>query len=248
VVAVPDRSPDTQAQFQVLIDFYLLPGLDGTGRLFDRFIEHAPAWANPIRVSYATAAGNSYAYLVDYVTAQIDPARDHIILGESFSGPIAVRVAFQSGGSLLGLVLSATFISSPSLLGRIPVPNALLEAMIENSPHRFLAEHFLLNGHGSPGLLAEVLAVTQSLSSKVVAERITATRTVALQQEIAALHCPLLYLRGTRDRVVPAPAGDEVKSANAGAIMVDIDSPHMILQCESRAAWDAVSRVFAPCR
>ena len=246
--AAPGGSPDTQADFQTLIDFYLLPGLDGTGKLFDAFIEHAPAWANPIRVSYASANENSYDYLVGYVTSKIDPARDHVILGESFSGPIAIRVAFQSGGSLLGLVLSATFISSPPLLGRIPIPNALLEAVVENSPQRFLAEHFLLNGNPSPALLAEVVAVTQSLSSKVVAERITATRNVALDKEIAALHCPLLYLRATRDRVVPSSAGDEVKSANQHASIVDIDSPHMILQCNSRDAWAAVSRVFAQYR
>ena len=218
--------------------------MDGTGRLFESFIEVTPAWANPIIITYETAEQNSYDYLTKFVTSKIDPAQPHIILGESFSGPIAVRVAFQSKDALIGLVLSATFISSPTLLGRIPIPNAVLEAAVENSPHRLLAKHFLLNGNSSAALLETVIGVMETLSSNIVAERIAATRNVALAKEIAGLHCPLLYLRGTRDRIVPSSAGDEVKSAYGRTEIVDIESPHMILQCKNKEAWEAVSRAY----
>ena len=226
-----------------MIDVYLLPGLDGTGKLFETFEARRPNWANPIAVSYEREPDNSYPYLTEYASSQIDSEKHRIIVGESFSGPIAVNLAYENSENLLGLVLSASFISTPSVLSRIPVPKAMLQAAIAIAPHRFLAETLLLNGCPDRALLEKVIAVTQSLDPNVIAERVAAARGADVSVAMSAVECPVLYLQGRHDRVVPPSAAEEVLSLNGRAEISELDSPHMVLQCRPDESWEAITRL-----
>jgi pimeloyl-[acyl-carrier protein] methyl ester esterase len=70
----------------------LLPGLDGTGRLFDPLLKELPADLRAEVISYPTDAILDYAALEQFVEAAL-PRRDpFIIVAESFSGPLAIRL------------------------------------------------------------------------------------------------------------------------------------------------------------
>jgi pimeloyl-[acyl-carrier protein] methyl ester esterase len=225
-----------------LVDVYLLPGLDGTGKLFSRFVAAHPAWARPIPISYEHATENSYEDLVRYASTQIDTTKKHLILGESFSGPIAISLGRASKSNLLGIVLSASFARNLPLIDRIPVPLALLEATVSAAPHQFLADLLLLNGVTDEPLLKEVVAITKSVSPKAIADRIRAAQKVNVRKALEELECPVLYLKALHDRVVHSGACEDISSSDACVEVVEFDSPHLLLQCKPEAAWEAITR------
>ena len=71
----------------------LLPGLDGTGLLFDPLLRILPSHFSSIVISYPPDEPLGYAELVPYVKSRIPANEDFVIVAESFSGPLAVEIA-----------------------------------------------------------------------------------------------------------------------------------------------------------
>lgn len=225
-----------------MINIYLLPGLDGTGKLFEEFQLNSPKWAKPIIISYEHATNNSYTALIELAVSQIDQSTPHIILGESFSGPIAIELASHKNEMLISLILSASFINSPSTVSHIPVPSSFLEMAIATAPHQMLTKMFLLNGFDNQAILEKVTSVTNSVSNRVIAERLIEVQHVDATSAMKDVECPVLYLKSKHDRVVPHAAAEKVFSLNSRVSIIVIDSPHMILQCKPMESWKAITQ------
>lgn len=98
------------------ISLVLLPGLDGTGALFQPLLEHLPKDLKPIVVSYPGSDCLSYHELLPIVLRALPTDAPFVILGESFSGPLALMTAATCPRGLAGVVLCATFVRNPLLL------------------------------------------------------------------------------------------------------------------------------------
>lgn len=61
----------------------LLPGPDGTGRLFEPFLRALPSHLSPVIISYPTDQPLSYAELVRFVRQQVRSDEDYVLLAES---------------------------------------------------------------------------------------------------------------------------------------------------------------------
>src|SRR5688500_11473406 len=70
----------------------LLPGLDGTGRLFRGFVECLPASVESIIVPLPPDAAD-YDSIAQSISNRLPRARPLVLLGESFSGPLALKIA-----------------------------------------------------------------------------------------------------------------------------------------------------------
>ena len=71
----------------------LLPGLDGSGKLFRGFINSIGAALEPRIVSYPPDQPLGYEELESLIEAALPSQRPFFLLGESFSGPLAARSA-----------------------------------------------------------------------------------------------------------------------------------------------------------
>src|SRR5450631_2350467 len=91
----------------------LLPGLDGTGSLFAPLIQELPEWMEPRVVVYPRDRCLGYADLDVLVNAALPVDRPYVLLGESFSGPIAIRVAAAQPAGLIGVILVCSFARNP---------------------------------------------------------------------------------------------------------------------------------------
>jgi pimeloyl-ACP methyl ester carboxylesterase len=91
----------------------LLPGLDGTGKLFQPFIRELPADWRVIVASYPADARSGYAQLASLTLTMLPPEGRAVLLGESFSGPIAIQLASALGPRVQALVLCCTFARNP---------------------------------------------------------------------------------------------------------------------------------------
>ena len=72
----------------------LLPGMDGVG-LFSQFIEALGPDQDYLVLSYPTNLPLSYDQLTTLVRESLQDETDYILIAESFSGPIAIRLATE---------------------------------------------------------------------------------------------------------------------------------------------------------
>lgn len=76
----------------------LLPGLDGTGVLFEPFIKALGPEIRTLVVRYSRQAARTDEYMAceDIARAALPAEEPYVLLGESFSGPIALSIAASS--------------------------------------------------------------------------------------------------------------------------------------------------------
>src|SRR5580698_7334133 len=100
----------TSAQTPALV---LLPGLDGTGKLFAEFLKALDLGVSANVVPYPPDIPLGYDELEPLVRSALPTRGRFVLLGESFSGPLAIRIAALRPPALVGLILCVTFASNP---------------------------------------------------------------------------------------------------------------------------------------
>jgi pimeloyl-ACP methyl ester carboxylesterase len=216
----------------------LLPGLDGTGRLFSPLLPHLPALLRPIVVQYPLEP-QSYADLLPLVLASLPHDQPFAILGESFSGPLAIMAADRRPPGLCGVILDATFVQNPSFL-----PAFVLRPFVRLFLFRLLpsplAARFLLGRSADPLLVRDVARLIDEVPEVVTAMRVREALAVDVTGALQRLALPILYLRGRRDHIiVPARNAHQVARLGQDVVIREFSTGHMILQTrpvESAAA------------
>src|SRR5580698_6226929 len=113
----------------------LLPGMDGTGELFTPLLKILRPSLDATVVRYPDEP-LGYSALQEIAAEALPRDRRFIVVGESFSGPIAVALASASPPGLSGFILCASFVRPPrrfagtlaGLLGILPrtrIPDAI---------------------------------------------------------------------------------------------------------------------------
>jgi pimeloyl-[acyl-carrier protein] methyl ester esterase len=95
----------------------VLPGLDGAATLLSEFKSAALAsFSSVTAISYPLDKALNYAELESIARSALPKDKPFVLLGESFSGPIALSIAVNPPPGLVGLVLCATFAKNPVAL------------------------------------------------------------------------------------------------------------------------------------
>jgi len=216
----------------------LLPGLDGTGLLFQPLVQALSKDIDPIVVSYPDDVPLGYQELLPLVREAL-PSRPFVLLGESFSGPLAIMAAASRPEGLVGVILCASFVRSPV---------AYLPGWCAHLVRPFLFRFYpavarlrlLLGRHADPTIRDLAVQAVSRVHPQVLAHRVRAVHRVNVAEQLASCPLPVLYLRGQHDRVVPASAMRRVLRACPHAQVVTLPAPHMVLQTQSAAAAAAI--------
>lgn len=219
------------------IQLVLLPGMDGTGELFGPLLAELPIELPVAVVSYPDRPA-SYADHIAVARAELPRDRPYVLLGESYSGPVAVRLAAEAPSGLRGLILCASFLTCPS-----PLLRALRGLTPVASPKLvpgFVAHHSLLGRFATPALRAAHARALSHVSSRTLTARLRAMADIDVRDDLRKLDLPSLYLRGTRDRVVGTRFGEEFLGIARRGRLVDIEAPHFLLQSRPREAAAAI--------
>ena len=215
----------------------LLPGMDGTGELFAPLLAELPLELPVTVVRYPDRAA-TYADHADVARAELPRDQPFVLLAESFSGPVAVRLAAEARSNLRGLILCASFLTCPNLLLRALRP--LTPIASPKLLPGFVASHSLLGGFATPRLRAAHARALSHVSSRTLTARLRAMADVDVRADVRGLDRPALYLRGTRDRIVRARFGEEFVATARHGRLVDVDAPHFLLQARPREAAAAI--------
>ena len=148
----------------------LLPGLDGTGRLFEPLVQVLPSHLSPVVICYPNDKPLSYAELVRFVKQQGPASEDYVLLAESFSGPVAIEISATHPANLKALVLSATFVSNPSLVPQ-SMSFLLRRPFFMLEPPQFVVSRYLLGENPPVDLVETFRRAKRSVPPEVLAFR-----------------------------------------------------------------------------
>jgi pimeloyl-ACP methyl ester carboxylesterase len=210
----------------------LLPGLDGTARLFERFVAAAPSGLAIRLQPLPCDKPRGYRELAEWIVERLPPVPVALI-AESFSGPLALLIADQCP-RVRAVVLCASFIESPLA---IPLPRP--PAFLWKKPPPLALLRFLLTG-GDRALAESMRHAIGTVPGNVIADRIANVLRVRVQDELKAFSRPLLCLRATRDRLVRMRSTEAIRAVKPLAEFVDVDGPHLLLQSNPSAAWRSI--------
>jgi pimeloyl-ACP methyl ester carboxylesterase len=218
----------------------LLPGMDGTGDLFQPFLAEISPYFESIVVQYPLSAQLGYEGLIDLVRHELPTEDEFFILGESFSGPLAVLLAAQAAPNLRGLILCASFV-------RCPLPwAAMWRPLTHLLPFEVVPASILslplLGRFSHPRLRSLLSGALSKVRANVLRSRLRAVLSVDVREQLANVKVPLLYLQASADWVVPRSAAIEIAQAVQLLQVVELDGPHMLLQTSPVAAAQAVER------
>jgi pimeloyl-ACP methyl ester carboxylesterase len=218
----------------------ILPGLDGTGTRLTPFLrEMEPAVATRV-IGYPPDRPMGYAELESLVRQSLPEGECYVLLAESFSGPIAIRVAADPPPGLAGLILCGTFAKNP--FPWLRAVRALAVRVPFKSLPRWLRAP-LLWGSGDPRLAPPRGERASAVVDKaVIRARLHAVLTVDVTASLADITLPTLILGATRDRIVPRSAARLLAQRTRHGELAQIDGPHLLLQSRPTESAAAVLR------
>ena len=221
-----------------MVTLVLLPGMDGTGSLFSEFIDALGPDVETIVVSYPADQPQSYSDLETVARSFLPINKPFVILGESFSGPIAISIAASCPQGLMGLILCCSFARNPlPWLGGIRAVLHLLP--IKLVPISLLST-LLLGRFSSTKLRCALRQALAPVSLEVLRTRTLAVFSVDVSAKLAQIRIPVLYLRALEDRLVPRTSYADIAHLLQDIRLVELEGPHFLLQTLPSATADIV--------
>ena len=216
----------------------LLPGLDGTGKLFVEFLKALDLGSSAQVVSYPPDIPLGYDELEPLVRAALPTRGRFVILGESFSGPLAIRIAAHPPPALVGLILCVTFASNP--YPHLAWARGLAALLPLKSLPRWLRAP-LMWGSASPSKAPrQSERAMAGVDAAVIRRRIAALLSVDETAALAKISVPTLVLCATGDRVISKAASMRLMHGIRHAQRLDIDGPHLLLKTRPKECAAAV--------
>ena len=223
-----------------MLTLVLLPGMDGTGVFFSDFAAALGNEFKPLIVAYPNDPSLGYAELESLARAALPQNEPFLLLGESFSGPIAISIAASNPPGLAGVILCVTFARNPHPL--LPLVASILRPFPPVRLPAFIQHRNLFGKYDSPRLHAKLREVRSRVSQKTLKSRLEAVASIDVSEKLRNLTVPVLDLRAQDDRVVSRTSGEYIRKILPRADVVELDASHQLLQTVPQDAVTAITR------
>jgi pimeloyl-[acyl-carrier protein] methyl ester esterase len=212
-----------------VLKILLLPGMDGTGDLFEWFIKALPEGFEALPVRYPRDRPLSYSELMRLVE-EASPRESFVLLAESFSTPLAIQYAATHPNRLKGLVLCAAFASSPISGLRKSVAKLFAPIMFQRNMPELAIRRWLVGADAPSSLIESVRAAIASVQASVLMRRMHGILACDVRADLQRLSMPVLYLQAAQDRVVHPSALVEILQTKPEIRVARLEGPHLLLQ------------------
>ena len=214
-----------------MTEVVILPGLDGTAKLHGAFSAQLGELGVRARaIAYPQDQPLAYEELALLVRSQHPSSGQFILLGESFSGPLATQIAAHPPSGLVGLVLSTTF-------ARTPVPALTrLAPLLRFAPARPpdpLLSWLLLGAWATPDLRLALGTALRQVSPVVIRSRAAAALRVDVAGLLPSVTLPVLQLVASHDRLLTRAVAAGLGKGLPNCRTVIVPGPHLLLQASS---------------
>jgi pimeloyl-[acyl-carrier protein] methyl ester esterase len=208
----------------------LFPGFDGTGRLFRSFVRALPPAIQPSVVAYPADIEYRYDELVDFAEHSLPADRPFAMVAESFSGPVAIRLAARRPHGLKSLVLVNTFIRPSFRWIPAGAKGIIGSYLFRVAPPVWLMRHFGLGSDASEESISEVRAALREVKPRVLARRAREALSADFESDFMGVAAPMLYLKGTKDRLLTPRVAGALQKLRPDLEVASLDAPHFALQ------------------
>jgi pimeloyl-[acyl-carrier protein] methyl ester esterase len=219
----------------------LLPGLDGTGLLFEPLCRELSSSVRPLTLDYPRDRVTSYDELFELIQPKLPTTEPYVLLGESYGGPLSLKLAATQPVGLCGLILSATFVTCPH--GYVPQSAAhlVVPAAFYLAPP--LAKLKAVFGrYSTPEIQALISRGIATVSPAVLAARVREVIAIDVTEELLACPVPILYIQATNDYVVPASNLARIQRLRPDVEVARVESAHMILQSRAKRSAEIIEQ------
>jgi pimeloyl-ACP methyl ester carboxylesterase len=228
--AAPDSMPE----------LLILPGLDGTGARLTPFLREMEGGVPTRIIGYPRDQPLGYAELELLVRRSLPQGGRYVLLAESYSGPVAIRVAADPPPGLAGVILCATFAKNP--FPWLRAVRALAVRVPFKSLPRWLRAALLWGSSDPNRAPPQAERASASVTKTVIRRRLHEVLTVDVTARLADITVPTLILAATRDRIVPRSAARLIAQRTRRGELQEIDGPHLLLQSRPAESAAAVLR------
>jgi len=222
-----------------VLTLVLLPGTDGTGELFQDFINALDKTQKTIVLNYPVENAFSYELLEDFVKQSIPTTEPYVILGESFSGPIATALASKKDENLKGLILCCSFTQNPR--PECSKLSALVRILPVQRAPTCILRYISFGRFSTPKLISALTEAIAKVSPSTIRNRLISVLKVNYSGKLLHIEVPILYLRATEDRIVPKKASEIIANIKPSVQIIEIAGPHFLLQASPKKAAIAVT-------
>ena len=205
----------------------LLPGVDGTGRLFEQLLQNYSGETQVIPLP--ESGSQSHAVMAEYICKQL-PDEDVILLAESYSGSIVPHLLNMPDCRIKAVVFTASFLSPP---------NKSLLALAQHAPIHWLSglpctsfvHKALFLGRSVPSsTLKEFVEVLHSVPESVLKQRLQELQNIEIPH--IEYEVPAAYIQATQDKLVLPHKSQEMNAAFKNISYYRIEAPHFVLQAK----------------
>lgn len=214
----------------------LLPGMDGTGMLFEPLLTELTELDVEV-IALPSFGAQDYDSLAALV-AKLIGERECVVLAESFSGGIAERLVRNEGLNIKHVIFVASFLSCPSrILSRLTIalPIKFLLGLPLISP--LVLKALMLGWSANAKTISLLRKALKSVDSRILNIRIrhiAEYRFAALPSEVGAT-----YIYPTGDLLV-GNRSKEFTAAFPKLNIISVAGPHFVLQAEPVACAQAI--------
>lgn len=219
----------------------LLPGMDGTGILFNPLISELPDNVNFNVISYPTHTPLNYSELTALVRRGLPIDDEIIIVAESFSGPIAYNLAKDKHLKIKSIIFVASFLKKPRIL--LNLINWLPLSVIFKLPIPVvIIRTYFLGKSANQGIVELFKDVVKKVSGKVLASR--CKQISNLDTSLESINTPCLYIQAENDKLVTNESLDAFKQVNTSIKVVMVQGPHFILQSNPKKCAEIIAEEY----
>lgn len=218
----------------------LLPGLDGSGKLFQPFLEQVPIACKVTVITYPGDRKIAFDELGDYVSERLPKNTPLILIGESYSGPVSVMLSQRAELDVRGIVFVATFAHFPTTVIKLLSKLLPLSLLFSLPAPAFVIKHYCFGKWATPWLIRLVRESVSGNNPAVMAHRSRSGAAVDVRSQLVKISVPCLYLRGTDDRLVPKRALQDFIEHIPQLEQAEIEGPHCLLQARPGACLAAI--------
>ncbi|MCR9244349.1 MAG: alpha/beta hydrolase [bacterium] len=228
------KRPTTSARPRIV----LLPGMDGTELLLTPLASRlAELGADPLIVTYPEAGPNRYGELLPKLAQQVESAGECILVGWSFSGPLALRAA-RSCNNVRGVILAASFVEPPRPLLRRLRTFVRTPIVATLGAARLLTARLL--GPPKDPFRRATVEVLRRVPPSTLAVRSRAILAVDAGKDLQQCPVPVHYLASSQDRIVTRRSLTRILELRPDVTWSTIAGGHFALSYDASAGSNAI--------
>lgn len=214
----------------------LIPGMDGTGTLFDPFIESVPAGIEVISLPLLQRSDAGYEDQAMHIIGSIGD-QPVVLVAESYSGMVAYNMLKIGCSNIQHVVFAASFITRPSRLASVAkyLPAGILKS---RAVPESLVGRLLFGNFSTPRLIKLFYGSLNCVGNDILKSRI---RQIAmLPVPSMSINVPCTYIRPKGDKLVSKHAIEPFQHLCEKLAVCEVDGTHFVLQTNPTQCWQVV--------